>query len=107
MRLTEEQVMMRDSIRRMVKDHVAPLVQSLEETDRFPHELVPIFGDMGLLQLWLPEEHGGPGGNLQTVCIAKEEIAKVSLAAATLCANNSISFILPLLYYGTPEQKAR
>jgi len=107
MRLNEDQVMMRDAIRRMVERHVAPLVPKMEESDCFPSELVPVFGDMGLLQLWLPEEYGGPGGNLTNVCIAKEEVAKVSLAAATLCANNSISFVLPLLYYGTAEQKAR
>jgi acyl-CoA dehydrogenase len=106
-RLTEEQVMMRDGIRRMVEKHVKPLVPELEGTDRFPTELVPIFGDMGLLQLWLPEEHGGPGGDLTTVCLAKEEIAKVSLSAATLCANNSISFILPLLHFGSEAQKQR
>ena len=107
MRLTEEQVMMRDSIRRMVQKDVLPLVPEMEGSDSFPDKLVPVFGDMGLLQMWLPEEYDGPGGNLTTVCIAKEEIAKVSLAAATLCANNSISFVLPLLYYGTEAQKAR
>jgi alkylation response protein AidB-like acyl-CoA dehydrogenase len=106
-RPNEEQVMMRDSIRRMVEKHVKPLVPDLEKTDRFPEELVPVFGDMGLLQLWLPEEYGGPGGDLTTVCLAKEEIAKVSLSAATLCANNSISFILPLLHFGTEAQKQR
>lgn len=107
MPVNEEHQMLRESIRRMVARDVAPLVHEMEGTDRFPHELVPIFGDMGLLQLWLPEEYGGPGGDLTTVCIAKEEIAKVSLAAATLCGNNSISFVLPILHYGTEEQKQR
>ncbi|WP_110948866.1 acyl-CoA dehydrogenase family protein [Pseudomonas bohemica] len=107
MPVNEEHQMLRESIRRMVARDIAPLVPSMEGTDRFPHELVPIFGDMGLLQLWLPEEYGGPGGDLTTVCIAKEEIAKVSLAAATLCGNNSISFVLPILHYGTEEQKQR
>ncbi|WP_244832020.1 acyl-CoA dehydrogenase family protein [Caballeronia sp. TF1N1] len=107
MRLDEDLVAIRDSVRRMVQKHVVPLVASMEAEDRFPQELVPVFGDMGLLQLWLPEEYGGPGGNLKTVCIVKEEIAKVSLAAATLCGNNSISFVLPLLHFGTEEQKSR
>jgi len=107
MRLNEEQVSIQDSVRRMVQKDIVPLVAGMEESDRFPSELVPIFGDMGLLQLWLPEEYGGPGGNLKTVCIVKEEIAKVSLAAATLCGNNSISFVLPILHYGTEEQKQR
>jgi acyl-CoA dehydrogenase len=107
MRLDEDLVAIRDSVRRMVQKHVVPLVASMEAEDRFPEELVPVFGDMGLLQLWLPEEYGGPGGNLKTVCIVKEEIAKVSLAAATLCGNNSISFVLPLLHFGTEAQKNR
>src|SRR5260370_29802866 len=107
MRLNEELVSTQDSVRRMVQKDIVPLVAGMEANDRFPSELVPIFGDMGLLQLWLPEEYGGPGGNLKTVCIVKEEIAKVSLAAATLCGNNSISFILPILHYGTEEQKQR
>lgn len=107
MRLNEDLVAIRESVRRMVQKDVLPLVPGMEQDDRFPEELVPIFGDMGLLQLWLPEEYGGPGGNLKMVCIVKEEIAKVSLAAATLCGNNSISFVLPILHYGTEEQKAR
>lgn len=107
MRFTEEHEAFRESVRRMVQKHIVPIVADLEATDRFPAELVPIFGDMGLLQLWLPEDYDGPGGNLTLVCIAKEEIAKVSLAASTLCANNSISFILPILNYGTEEQKRR
>ena len=44
----------------------------------FQAELVPKFGDMGLLQLRLPEAYGGPGANLTTVCIAAEEFSKVS-----------------------------
>jgi acyl-CoA dehydrogenase len=107
MRLSEELVSVQDSVRKMVQRHIVPLVAGMEAEDRFPAELVPVMGDMGLLQLWLPEEYGGPGGNLKTVCIAKEEIAKVSLAAATLCGNNSISFVLPLLHFGTEEQKKR
>ncbi|WP_326522827.1 acyl-CoA dehydrogenase family protein [Sphingomonas sp.] len=107
MQFSEEIEAFRETVRRIGEDHVAPIVADLERTDRFPHELVEVFGDAGLLQLWLPEEYGGPGGNLTLVCIAKEELAKFSLAASTLCANNSISFVLPILNFGSEEQKAR
>ena len=60
MYLTEEQTAFVDSIRRMVERHVAPIAAEIDESDRFPEELVPIFGDMGLLQQWVPEEYGGP-----------------------------------------------
>ncbi|HEM7839461.1 acyl-CoA dehydrogenase family protein [Burkholderia multivorans] len=107
MKFTEEQDMLRDMVRRVAEEQVRPLVADMEETKRFPEELVEVFGDLGLLQMWVPEGYGGPGGDLTSVCIAKEEIGKVSLAASTLCANNSIGLILPLLHFGTDAQRAR
>ncbi|NUY01492.1 acyl-CoA dehydrogenase family protein [Paraburkholderia youngii] len=107
MKFSEEQEMLRDMVRRVADEQVRPLVAEMEETRDFPDVLVEVFGDLGLLQMWVPEEYGGPGGNLTSVCIAKEEIGKVSLAASTLCANNSIGLILPLLHFGTDAQKAR
>ena len=76
MNLTEEQLAFRDSIRRMVERHVAPIAAEIDETDRFPTELLPIYGDMGLMQLWVPEKYGGPEGNLTLMCIAREEISR-------------------------------
>ena len=78
MNFTEEQVAFRDSIRRMVERHVAPIAAEIDETDRFPTELLRIYGDMGLMQLWVPEKYGGPEGNLTLMCIAREEISRVS-----------------------------
>jgi alkylation response protein AidB-like acyl-CoA dehydrogenase len=107
MYLTEEQTAFVDSIRRMVERHVAPIAAEIDESDRFPEELVPIFGDMGLLQQWVPEEYDGPGGNLTLLCLAKHEIAKVSMACSILAGQNSIGMVLPVLHFGTEEQKRR
>jgi alkylation response protein AidB-like acyl-CoA dehydrogenase len=107
MHLTEEQSAFVDSIRRMVERHIAPIAAEIDETDRFPAELVPIFGDMGLLQQWVPEEYGGPGGNLTMLCLAKHEIAKVSMACSILAGQNSMGMVLPVLHFGTEEQKRR
>lgn len=108
MYLGEEKELFRETIRRLTEEKLAPVVPDLERTDRFPSELVEVMGDLGLLQLWIPEEYGGPGGDLTTVCIAKEEIARgSSLAISTLCANNSVGLILPLLHFGTEAQKHR
>lgn len=107
MHLTEEQSAFVDSIRRMVERHIAPIAAEIDETDRFPKELVPIFGDMGLLQQWVPEEYGGPGGNLTMLCLAKHEIAKVSMACSILAGQNSMGMVLPVLHFGSEEQKRR
>jgi len=103
---TEEQVAFRDSIRRMVERHVAPIAAEIDETDRFPTELLPIYGDMGLMQLWVPEKYGGPEGNLTLMCIAREEISRHSPACGSIAGLNTM-FIMPLLHFGTEEQRQR
>jgi alkylation response protein AidB-like acyl-CoA dehydrogenase len=60
---------------------------------------------MGLLQMWVPEQYGGPGGDLTSVCIAREEISRVSESCALLAGQNSIGIILPLLHFGSEEQR--
>ncbi len=101
----EEHLQLRDAVRKMVEKHVAPIAAEIDENARFPRELVEVFGDMGLLQLWVPEKYGGPEGDLTALCIVKEEIAKVSESAALLAGNNSIGLVLPILHFGTEEQK--
>jgi len=102
---SHEQREFRDALIRFGRDVVEPHVHVMEEEDRLPDALRQAFAEMNLLNLWLPEEYGGPGADLTTVCIAKEALGRTSLAASTLCANNSIGLILPVVEFGTPEQK--
>ena len=106
MNFTEEQLAFRDSIRRMVDKHVAPIAAEIDETDRFPTELVKLYGEMGLMQLWIPERYGGPEGNLTMMCIAREEISRVSPACGSIAGLNTM-FIMPLLHFGSEEQRER
>ena len=106
MNFSEEQNAFRDSIRRMVERHVAPIAAEIDETDRFPTELLPIYGDMGLMQLWVPERYGGPEGNLTMMCIAREEISRVSPACGSIAGLNTM-FIMPLLHFGSEAQRER
>ncbi len=106
MKLTEEQLAFRDSIRRMVERHVAPIAAEIDETDRFPTELVKLFGEMGLMQLFVPERYGGPDANLTMVCIAREEISRVSPACGSIAGLNTM-FTMPLLHFGSEEQRQR
>jgi alkylation response protein AidB-like acyl-CoA dehydrogenase len=101
----EHHLLLREQVRRMVEKHVAPIASEIDENCRFPEELVEVFGDMGLLQLWVPQEYGGPGGDLTSVCLVKEEIAKVSESAALLAGNNSFGLVLPILNFGSEAQK--
>ena len=106
MNFTEEQLAFREGIRRMVEKHIVPIAAEIDETDRFPEELLPIMGDMGLMQLWVPEQYGGPNGNLTLMCMAREEISRVSPACGSLAGLNTM-FIMPLLHFGSEEQRRR
>src|SRR5690349_6222455 len=106
MNFNEEQLAFRDSVRRMAERHVAPIAAEIDETDRFPTELLRVYGDMGLMQLWVPEKYGGPEGNLTLMCIAREEISRISPACGSIAGLNTM-FIMPLLHFGTEEQRQR
>jgi len=106
MQFTEDQLAFQDSVRLMVARHVKPIAAEIDETDRFPTELVKLYGEMGLMQLWVPEEYGGPNGNLTMMCIAREEISRVSPACGSIAGLNTM-FIMPLLHFGTEEQRRR
>jgi alkylation response protein AidB-like acyl-CoA dehydrogenase len=107
MKLNEQQSAFRDMLRRFVDKEVRPIADEIDREDRFPHELVAKFGDMGLLQLRLPEPYGGPGADLTTICLASEELAKVSESVALISGQNGIGLIVPLLHFGTEEQRQR
>lgn len=102
----EEQRAFRDSVRRLVERHVAPIAAEIDESDRFPSELIKVFGELGLVQLLVPEQYGGPDGDLTMMCIAREEISRVSPACATLAGLNTM-LAMPLLHFGTEEQRHR
>ncbi len=92
MNFTEEQLAFRESVRRMAEKHVAPIAAEVDETDRFPTELVKRFGEMGLMQLWIPERYGGPEGNLTMMCIAREEISRFSPSCGSIAGHGGAIF---------------
>ena len=106
MSFTEEQLAFRDVVRRMAEKHVAPIAAEIDQTDRFPTEIVNLFGEMGLMQLAIPERYGGPDGNLVLICMAREEVSRHSAACGLLAGQNTM-FVMPLLHYGTEAQRQR
>jgi len=78
MLLNDDQKSFRDTLRRFIAKDIAPIADAIDREDWFPSEIVPKFGDLGLLQLRLPEKYDGPGADMTTVCLAAEELAKVS-----------------------------
>ncbi len=105
--LSEEQKLIRQTVRDFAEREIKPVAQELDEKGQFSVELTKKMGELGLFGMYLPPKYGGQGLDTLSYIIAVEELARVdSSQAATLAAHNSLG-IGPLYYYGTEEQKMK
>ena len=65
---TETHDALRDAVRKMVDKEIRPIAAEIDESDHIPERIISIFGDMGLMQMLVPEQYGGPGGDVTSVC---------------------------------------
>ena len=103
--LTEEQQILRESVRDFAENEIKPVAEELDEKEEFSLELVGKMAGMGLFGMFVSEEYGGIDAGYMAYVIAIEELARVDgSAAATVAAANSLG-IGPIFYYGSEEQK--
>jgi len=103
----EEQRMIAQSFKEFTDTQVLPQMEQLEKHDR--ELLTKMFkdaGELGLLGVSIPEEYGGFGQNFVTSMLAVEEMGKGFSFAVAYSAHTGIG-TLPILYYGTDEQKEK
>src|ERR1700731_3351923 len=86
--------MLRSTVRGFAEDRVAPLAAEIDRTDRFPIELWPEMGALGLHGITVEEEYGGAGMGYLAHCVAMEEVSRASAsvglsygAHSNLCVN--------------------
>ncbi len=97
----------RTVVRGFAEAEIAPYAEEWDRTHHFPLDAVAKMGDLGLFGLIFPEEYGGSGADLATLCIAIEEIARVDPSMAiTLEAAVGLG-ANPLHRFGSDEQKQR
>jgi acyl-CoA dehydrogenase len=104
--LDTDQQLLRDNIRRYLKQHVTPRIEQAERDKRFPHEVLSGLGDFGYLGGYLPEAEGGLGIDYPTWAVMMEEAGYCWLSLRILVNGlNIVSGIISA--YGTEDQKAR
>jgi short-chain 2-methylacyl-CoA dehydrogenase len=103
--LTDEQELIRRTVREFAESKVAPVAEELDREARFPYELVAELGGLGLMGLPIPEKYGGAGGDTVSYAIAIEELTRIdSSVAITVAAHTSLG-TMPILLFGSEEQK--
>ncbi len=104
---TEEQEDIRAMVREFAEAEIAPLVEAAEREEKFPVEIMPKLGELGLLGIVFPEEYGGIGENKITECIFVEEMTKVCAGITASVNAHADLASFPILKFGTEEQRVR
>ena len=105
-RLTEEQVLLRDAVRVIADERVAPRAADIDRTGEFAEDLRELLAAQDILALPFPVEHGGLGGELLSLCLAIEQLSRACATTGLILAVQELGS-LPLLLAGTAEQQAR
>src|SRR5438445_4145539 len=98
--------MIRQSVRELARDKIAPRAAEIDATGEFPWDVVELFRQQDLFALPFPPEHGGLSGSALTLNVAIEEIAKVCATSALILAVQALGGY-PIMIAGSDEQKNR
>lgn len=105
--LSELQQQILDMTRSFARERLAPGAADRDRHHRFPREELREMGELGLLGMLLPEEYGGSDTGMVAYAIAVEEIAAGDGACSTIMSVHSSVGCVPILKFGTEDQRQR
>ncbi|SMO51291.1 acyl-CoA dehydrogenase family protein [Fodinibius sediminis] len=104
-KLSEEQQLIRDSIRDFTQRYVAPGVKERDAKKEFPHDLIEQLAEQGFMGMIHPEEYGGSGVDHISFCLAIEELARWDASLALTVASHTSLGSGHIALAGSDEQK--
>jgi hypothetical protein len=106
-RLSDEQQVLRRTIREFAEAELRPHVMAWDEAQHFPVEVVPRMAELGLLGIQFPEQYGGAGMSALDYCLCIEELSRVDPSIGiTIAAHNGLGSA-HIYLFGTEAQKER
>ena len=106
-RLTDEQELLRATVREFAEAEIGPHVMEWDEAQRFPMDLLPKLAALGLTGIQFPDEYGGAAMSSVDYCICIEELARVCPAIALSVAAHNGLCSAHIAMFGTDAQKAQ
>jgi len=105
--LTEEQQLLRESVRRFAREVVAPRAREIDASGEFPIDFFRQAGELGLAGVCVDEEHGGAGMDTVSYTIVIEEISRVCASSGVILSVNNSLVCDPLDKFGNEDQRRR
>lgn len=107
MLLSEEERTIRDTVREFVQENVVPGIEEHYEHGTFPTDLIPRFGELGILGANLPEEYGCAGMNNVAYGLVMQELEAGDSGVRSFCSVQGALVMYPIFAYGSEEQRKR
>ena len=104
--LNAEQQALRDTVRELADEKIAPRAADIDRSGEFPWDVVELLAAHDFFALPFPVEHGGLGGDMVSMLVVIEELSRVDASCGLIPAVQELG-ALPLLHGGTDEQKQR
>ncbi|MBC7341972.1 MAG: acyl-CoA dehydrogenase [Clostridia bacterium] len=106
-RLSEEEELIRNTIRDFAENEVAPRAEEIDRTGEFPADLIKKLADMGMMGIPIPEEYGGGGASYMSYIVTIEELARACASTSVIVESHVSLCAEPILKFGTEEQKKK
>jgi glutaryl-CoA dehydrogenase len=105
--LSDEEKMMRDTVRQFVHERINPIITDCYEEGRFPKELIPEFAQLGLLGSNLPEKYGCAGINNVAYGLINQELEAGDSGLRSFVSVQSSLCMYPIYAFGNEEQRLK
>ncbi|HEX5450447.1 MAG TPA: acyl-CoA dehydrogenase family protein, partial [Gaiellaceae bacterium] len=105
--LTAEQREIQALARDFARDRIEPNASAWDRDHGFPRELLAELGALGLMGVCVPEDFGGAGADFLSYILVLEELSRADAGVGVTVAVHTSACTLPLLQFGTDEQKAQ
>jgi alkylation response protein AidB-like acyl-CoA dehydrogenase len=105
--LTPDQREIQALAREFAKAEIEPNASTWDREHRFPRDLFGKLGELGLMGVCIPEEYGGAGADFLSYVLVLEELSRGDAGVGVTVAVHTSAATLPILTFGTDEQRAR
>jgi len=105
--LTEEELLVRNTVREFVDDHVIPIIEKHNRAGTFPVDLVSKMAELGLFGATLPQEYGCAGMNNVAYGLVMQELERGDSGVRSFASVQSALVMYPIYAFGSTEQKNR
>jgi glutaryl-CoA dehydrogenase len=105
--LTEEQIMIRETVRNYVKKHISPIIEDYAQRAEFPQQIVKELGDLGCFGPTVPTEYGGGSLDYISYGLMMQELERGDSGVRSTASVQGSLVMFPIYAYGSEEQRKK